>query len=85
MFHESHVLHTQVPEEAGLLAQLPQNFVVDFLDLVEYFLLLDNVTESVGLQVLEVHRLVCLEFVVDLGFVFFLDEGVHAVPACDES
>lgn len=85
MFHESHVLHTQVPEEAGLLAQLPQNFVVDFLDLVEYFLLLDNVTESVGLQVLEVQRLVCLEFVVDLGFVFFLDEGVYAVPACDES
>jgi len=79
------MLHTEIAEETSLLPQLAQNFIVDLLDLVEYFLLLQNVAESLGFELIRFLRVEHVESLVHLRFVVFLEERVDAVFACDEA
>jgi len=45
--HDAQMLHTEVPEEAGLLAQVPDDFIIDLLHFVEYRSLFCHVGEIV--------------------------------------
>jgi len=68
------VLHAQVSEEAGLLAQLSNDLFVHALDFVKHFFVLADVREVSLQQADLVVRLGRLEFLADALFVFLVHE-----------
>jgi len=82
--HDAQVLHTEVPEEAGLLAQVPDDFVVDLLHFVEHRCLLCHVGEVVLRQ----GDVVLGELFLELGahtlLVPFVSERIHTISVSCE-
>lgn len=79
------MLHAQVSEEAGLLAQLADDLVVHALHLVEHAVLLGHVREVALEQLDLLGRLRRGELLADLLLLLFVHEGLDLVARRGEA
>lgn len=77
--HDRHVLHAEVSEEAGLLAQLARDLFVNLLHLVEHLGLLEHVREVRVDQADVVCWLEGPELLANVLLVLLVHEGLHTV------